>query len=75
MAAAAIDRLVHHAIIPEMITDSHRRRSAEARATLPESEPPFTRGDDQPSVPNHRRRSSQLTRTAHPNRRATFELE
>ena len=33
MTVAAIDRLVHHAIILEMNTDSYRRRSAEARAT------------------------------------------
>ena len=51
MTVAAIDRLVHHAIILEMNTDSYRRRTAEARATarhvtLPESEPPLTRGDD-----------------------------
>ena len=51
MTVAAIDRLVHHAIILEMNTDSYRRRSAEAHATarqaiLPESEPQLTRGDD-----------------------------
>ena len=33
MTVAAIDHLVHHAIILEMNTDSYRRRSAEARAT------------------------------------------
>ena len=32
MTVAAIDRLVHHAIILEMNTDSYRRRSAQARA-------------------------------------------
>jgi hypothetical protein len=32
MTVAAIDRLVHHAIILEMNTDSYRRRSAESRA-------------------------------------------
>jgi DNA replication protein DnaC len=31
MTVAAIDRLVHHAIILEMNTDSYRRRSAERR--------------------------------------------
>jgi DNA replication protein DnaC len=51
MTVAAIDRLVHHAIILEMNTDSYRRRSAEARATTrhdltPESQPQLTRGDD-----------------------------
>ena len=51
MTVAAIDRLVHHAIILEMNTDSYRRRSAEARATgrqdlPPESQPQLTRGDD-----------------------------
>ena len=51
MTVAAIDRLVHHAIILEMNTDSYRRRSAEARATArqaipPGSEPQLTRGDD-----------------------------
>jgi DNA replication protein DnaC len=51
MTVAAIDRLVHHAIILEMNTDSYRRRSAEAHATprqttLPENEPQLTRGDD-----------------------------
>ena len=33
MTVAAIDRLVHHAIVLEMNTDNYRRRSAEARAT------------------------------------------
>jgi DNA replication protein DnaC len=33
MTVAAIDRLVHHAIILEMNTDSYRRKSAEASAT------------------------------------------
>ena len=51
MTVAAIDRLVHHAIILEMNTDSYRRRSAEARtaagqALPPDSEPQLTRGDD-----------------------------
>tara|TARA_A100001391_G_scaffold204441_1_gene200145 strand:+ start:11383 stop:12144 length:762 start_codon:yes stop_codon:yes gene_type:complete len=32
MTIAAIDRLVHHAIILEMNTDSYRRRTAESRA-------------------------------------------
>ena len=32
MTVAAIDRLVHHAIILEMNTDSYRRRTAQARA-------------------------------------------
>lgn len=32
MTVAAVDRLVHHAIILEMNTDSYRRRSAETRA-------------------------------------------
>lgn len=32
MTVAAIDRLVHHAIILEMNTDSYRRKSAEAKA-------------------------------------------
>jgi DNA replication protein DnaC len=33
MTVAAIDRLVHHAIILEMNTDSYRRRTAQARNT------------------------------------------
>ena len=32
MTVAAIDRLVHHAIILEMNTESYRRRSAEAKS-------------------------------------------
>ena len=32
MTVAAIDRLVHHAIILEMNTDSYRRKSADAKA-------------------------------------------
>ena len=36
---AAIDRLVHHAIILEMNTDSYRRRAAEKRAAARKSEP------------------------------------
>ena len=39
MTVAAIDRLVHHAIILEMNTDSYRRRSAEKRAAARKSEP------------------------------------
>lgn len=35
MTVAAIDRLVHHALIFEMNTDSYRRKSAEARSTQP----------------------------------------
>ena len=51
MTVAAIDRLVHHAIILEMNTDSYPRRSAEARATarqttLQQNEPLLTRSDD-----------------------------
>jgi hypothetical protein len=47
MTVAAIDRLVHHAIIIEMNTDSYRRRSAEqrnvARQIAPrKEEPPLT---------------------------------
>lgn len=37
MTVAAIDRLVHHAIILEMNTDSYRRRSAEGRAAKHQS--------------------------------------
>jgi hypothetical protein len=33
MTIAAIDRLVHHAIILEINTESYRRREAAARAT------------------------------------------
>ena len=44
MTVAAIDRLVHHAIILEMNTDSYRRRSAETRAAArqltPQTEEP-----------------------------------
>jgi DNA replication protein DnaC len=44
MTVAAIDRLVHHAIILEMNTDSYRRRSAETRAAArqlaPQTEDP-----------------------------------
>ena len=32
MTVAAIDRLVHHAIILEMNTDSYRRKAAQARS-------------------------------------------
>jgi DNA replication protein DnaC len=39
MTVAAIDRLVHHAIILEINTDSYRRRSAEKRAAARKSEP------------------------------------
>ena len=39
MKAAAIDRLVHHAMILEMNTDSYRRRSAENRAAARKCEP------------------------------------
>ena len=39
MTVAAIDRLVHHAIILEMNTDSYRRRSAEGRAAARHSKP------------------------------------
>ena len=35
MTVAAIDRLVHHAIILEMNTDSYRRKTAEARSAPP----------------------------------------
>jgi DNA replication protein DnaC len=37
MTVAAIDRLVHHAIILEMNTDSYRRKTAEARTQVPQS--------------------------------------
>ena len=37
MTVAAIDRLVHHAIILEMNTDSYRRRTAQARIPAPEN--------------------------------------
>ncbi len=36
MTVAAIDRLVHHAIILEMNTDSYRRKTAQARAAPPD---------------------------------------
>jgi DNA replication protein DnaC len=35
MTVAAIDRLVHHAIILEMNTDSYRRKSAETKRGAP----------------------------------------
>jgi DNA replication protein DnaC len=40
MTVAAIDRLVHHAIILEMNTDSYRRKTAEARTPAPQSNQP-----------------------------------
>jgi len=40
MTVAAIDRLVHHAIILEMNTESYRRRSAQAKAGKILSPPP-----------------------------------
>lgn len=40
MTVAAIDRLVHHAIIFEMNTDSYRRKTAEARANEPDAAHP-----------------------------------
>ena len=42
MTVAAIDRLVHHAIILEMNTESYRRKSAEAKANKRPS-PPATK--------------------------------
>ncbi len=39
MTVAAIDRLVHHAIILEMNTDSYRRKSAQARAASSKAGP------------------------------------
>ena len=39
MTVAAIDRLVHHAIILEMNTDSYRRKTAQARSALPDTTP------------------------------------
>jgi DNA replication protein DnaC len=40
MTVAAIDRLVHHAIILEMNTDSYRRKTAEARTPTPQPNQP-----------------------------------
>jgi DNA replication protein DnaC len=40
MTVAAIDRLVHHAVILEMNTDSYRRKTAEARTPAPKSNQP-----------------------------------
>ncbi len=40
MTVAAIDRLVHHAIILEMNTDSYRRKTAQARAAPPDAATP-----------------------------------
>ena len=47
MTVAAIDRLVHHAIILEMNTDSYRRKTAQARAAPPDAPvaPPTTHAD------------------------------
>lgn len=62
MTIAAIDRLVHHAIILEMNTDSYRRKTAQARA----APPPSILVDAPRQLDDHRarRRASQLTRSA-----------
>ena len=49
MTIAAIDRLVHHAIIPEMNTDSYRRKTTHARAAPPNTSVPLPNATIDPS--------------------------
>ena len=47
MTVAAIDRLVHHAAIPEMNAESFRQRTTAASKVAQDQTPPTTNNDNQ----------------------------